>query len=267
MRNQILTSKFAILLLFGTGLFVSSLACNSIPFLAPTATPTATSTPTPTLTPTRTSTPTVTPTFTPSLTPTQSYRDWPVVLSDSFDDDKNDWYVGTTNNEYTKATLSITDGRYLINVTAVKGFFWGLYPSVRNLTDFYLMVEVEKTGTTNSSFGLSFRGEISSGNKYYFGISSDDGSYFFSVLNENDWTSIIDPTSASQIKTQGPNQIAVLAKGSSFTFFINGEMVDEIEDDTLKTGKVGVGFDLGKAGETAQFAFDNFEVRAPKKSS
>jgi hypothetical protein len=43
-------------------LALSALACNSIPFLAPTPTPTATPTSTPTSTPTNTPTPTLTPT-------------------------------------------------------------------------------------------------------------------------------------------------------------------------------------------------------------
>jgi hypothetical protein len=45
-----------------TTLVLSALACNSIPFLAPTPTPTATPTSTPTATPTLTPTPTQTPT-------------------------------------------------------------------------------------------------------------------------------------------------------------------------------------------------------------
>jgi hypothetical protein len=32
----------------------------------------------------------------------------------------------------------------------------------------------------------------------------------------------------------------------------------------LKTGKVGVGLSLAKAGDKMQVAFDNFEVQAPQ---
>jgi hypothetical protein len=257
-----LRTKQASLLIILLVFLLSSLACNSIPFLAPVATPTATSTPTPTLTPTRTSTPTVTRTFTPSLTPTQSYLDWPVVLSDSFDDNSHNWYVGSHDDEFLQGVISITGGRYLVDVTAVKGFFWPLIPAVKNLTDFYLTVEVEKTGSANPGYGLVFRD--GSGHYYYFAISSDEQSYFFTVFNIDSWNAIIGWTSTSLINAQGSNQLAVLAKGSSFTFFINGEPVDQAEDSTLKTGKVGVGFEMGKAGEQVEIAFDNFEVKAPK---
>jgi hypothetical protein len=262
MRNNGFPSKFTVLLLVVAGLFLSSLACSSIPFLAPTPTPTATSTPTPTETPTRTSTPTVTQTFTPSRTPTQSYLDWPVVLSDSFDDNSNKWYVGKENDDYLKGTVSITDGQYLVDITAVKGVFWSLPPTVRNLSNFYLTVEVEnKTGPANANYGLAFR--INSSDKYYFAIAAETQSYSFTVFSNGEWTTLVDWTSASQINTSGSNQIGVLAKGTSFSFFINGEQVDQIDDNTLKTGKVGVGLSLAKAGDKMELTFDNFEVQAP----
>jgi hypothetical protein len=263
MRMAISKSRWAGIPLAAAGMLLSSLACNSIPFLAPTPTPTATSTSTPTETPTHTNTPTITPTFTPSLTPTQSYLDWPVLLSDSFDDNTNDWYEGTSEDEYLKGVVSITEGQYLVDVTAAKGFFWWLHPGVRNLSDFYLTVDVEKkTGSATSNYGLVFR--IGSGNKYYFYISAESQDYSFFVLANDEWSMIINSTSSPRIEMQGPNQVAVLAKGSNFTFFINGEMVDQIEDGTLTSGKVGVGLELSNAGDQMEVAFDNFEVRAPK---
>jgi hypothetical protein len=244
-------------------LVLASLGCNSIPFLAPTPTATATSTPTPTETPTRTSTPTVTQTFTPSLTPTQSYLDWPVVLSDPFDDGTHGWYEGSDNDEFLKGTVKISDGRYLVDITAVQPVFWALTPTIRNFSDFYLTVDVEKiTGPSSSDYGLVFR--INSDNKYYFAVAAESQEYHLAVLNNNEWTTIITWTSSSQINTSGPNKIGVLAKGASFTFFVNGEMVDQVDDSAIKIGKMGVGFSLYKAADKIQLAFDNFEVRAPK---
>jgi hypothetical protein len=265
MPSKSFPSKYAVLLFAGVGLFLASLACSSIPFLAPSPTPTATTTPTPTETSTPTITPTVTPTFTPSLTPTQSYLDWPVVLSDSFGDNSNGWYVGTVNNEYLRDVVSITGGRYVVDATAYKSVFSRLFARTRVLSDFYLIVEAEKTGTINSDFGLVFRDN--STDQYYFAISSDEQSYSLDLYDAGEWKNLIDWRSTSQIKTAGPNQIAVLALGSSFTLFINGETVDQFSDSTLKAGKVGFGFSLAKAGDKAVFGFDNFEVRAPKKNA
>jgi hypothetical protein len=262
MRSDTLKKRWFPILAVAAGLFLPSLACSSIPFLAPTPTPTATSTPTPTKTPTPTETPTITPTFTPSMTPTQSYLDWPVVLADSFDDNTNNWFVGPSNDEFANSVFSITDGQYLVDMTALKGFFWWLTPSVKNLNNFYVTVEVEnKTGPVSSDYGLVCR--LSSRNKYYFAIAAEYQEYSFMVLNNNQWTTIIDWTSSNLITASGSNQVSVLAKGTSFTFFINGEMVNQAEDSTLKSGKVGIAVELAKAGDTALIAFDNFQVQAP----
>ena len=262
MRSDILKKRWFPILAVAAGLFLSSLGCSSIPFLAPTPTPTATSTPTPTDTPTPTETPTITPTFTPSMTPTQSYLDWPVVLTDSFDDNTNNWFEGPSNDEFANSVVSITDGQYLMDITALKGVFWALTPTMKNLNNFYAAVEVEnKTGPASSDYGLAFR--VGSGNKYYFAIAAESQVFSFMVLNNSQWTTIIDRADSSQINTTGSNQIGVLAKGTSFTFFINGEQVNQTDDSSLKSGKVGVAMELLKAGDTAQIAFDNFEVRAP----
>ncbi len=261
MRSDNLKKRCLPILAVAAGLILSSLACNSI--FPPTPTPTPTSTPTPTNTPTPTKTPTITPTFTPSMTPTQSYLDWPVVLTDTFDDNSNSWFEGQHSDDYLNANVSITDGQYLVDITANKGVFWALNPIVRNLSDFYLTVDVEvKTGPASSDQGLSFR--IASDNKYYFAIAAEDQTYSFQVLKNGSWSTLINWTDSSQIKTSGANTVAVLAKGTSFTFFINGEQVDQFDDSTLKSGKVGVGLSLSTAGDKAQIAFDNFEVSAPK---
>jgi len=196
------------------------------------------------------------------MTPTQSYLDWPVVLTDSFDDNTNSWFVGPSNDTFANSSVSITDGQYLVDITALQGVFWALTPTVKNLNNFYVTVEVEnKTGPASSDYGLACR--ISSGNKYYFAIAAEDQVYSFMVLNNSQWTTIVDWTDSSQINTTGSNQIGVLAKGTSFSFFINGELVDQTDDSTLKSGKVGVAVELAKAGDTAQIAFDNFQVQAP----
>ncbi len=193
MRNDTLKKRCIPILAVAAGLILASLSCTSI--MPPTPTPTPTATSTPTDTPTPTNTPTITPTFTPSLTPTQSYTDWPVVLSDSFDDNTNNWYEGSSTDDYTKSVVSITDGQYLIDVTAIKPFFWALYPNVRNLSNFYLTADVQNiTGPASADYGVAFR--FASNNKYYFAIAAQDQMYGFMVLNNGNWSTIIDWTNS-----------------------------------------------------------------------
>jgi hypothetical protein len=121
------TYRFPAFMVMLAAAFLSSLACTTIPLLAPTPTPT--STPTATLTPTKT------------IAPTVSYLDWPVVFSDTFNADRGDWLTGPQNNEYVSGDIAIADGKYLFQLTAKKPFFWRLSPQIKQLKNFYLSVE------------------------------------------------------------------------------------------------------------------------------
>jgi hypothetical protein len=232
-------------------------ACSDIPLLAPSATPTSTSTPTTTFTPTATQT------FTPSLTPTQSYLDWRVLLSDSFDDNSRDWPVGEGTYHDEKDVISMTNGQYLIRITAFASGILFLYPDVPSLSNFYLTVEVEeKTGPATTEYGLVFRSDSSE--KYYLSINAQQQVYDLWFWNKYEWNPILDRLPSSRIYQKGTNQIAILAKDSLFTFFINGEEVNRSED-SIETGIVGVGSSYD-AGDQTEIAFDNFEVRVPNIS-
>jgi hypothetical protein len=246
------------------GLFLSSLACSSIPFLAPTATPTPTDTPTPTVTPTVTPTPTATLTPTRTITPTVSYLDWPIVFSDTFDDEYNGWYTGTDSDEYVKSDVSIAGGKYIVKATAKKPFFWWLYADLGILEDFYLSVEVKANkGLEQADYGLWFRG--SDVDFYSFTINATTRQYGLKLFYEDDLTTLIRWSRSQKLDPAGSNQIAVLAQGSQFTLFLNGEEVNSLEDDTLDKGKVGIYIGIWNAGDTLELEFDNFDVTAPKK--
>jgi hypothetical protein len=288
--------KFATLLTIFSIIFLSLPACNSLPFLASTETTTATYTTTPintstraitptyTPTPTNTSTSTITPTLTPSLTPTvtlnvtsplppkTSYLDWPVVLSDTFDNNHNGWPTGPYEDEgkYIVANISISGGKYFIQATQIQGsegMFWGFTPVINNLSDFYVSVDILiKSAPTNSCFGLILRDQ--DGNDYYFAIYVDLQLYTSGKHYKNEWTLFngVYATDSTLINPGRSNQIAILAVGSHFTWLINGEEVETIEDNTLEKLKPGIGFSLGNAGDSAEIEFDNFEVRVPNKN-
>ncbi len=187
------------------------------------------------------------------------------MLSDSFDDTDNGWRVGEYEDEYVKGAVSIADGKYLIDITAKKPFFWWFPPDIENLRDFYLSVEGNMLeGPESVNYGLVFR-DIG-GVDYYFQIRPDTQEFRVSMFDGTRWSTIIDRTFSDQIERHGANQIAVLAQRSHFRFFINGEEVDTAEDDTLANGRVGVGFSVYKAGDKLKLEFDHFEVKAPKKN-
>jgi hypothetical protein len=235
------------------GIYSSSLACSSIPLLAP-----ATSTRTSTFTPT----PTPTVTHTPTITPTDSYRDWPIVISDSFNDNDNNWPDGEFDDDVGEGIRSILDGKYLFDIMVKQPFFWWSAPNMEKVRDFHVSVDANMLeGPADTNYGVIFR--HATGYDYYFQIRMDTQEYMLSMFDGQAWVVLIDRTFSPQIERHGSNRIEVLARGSHFTFFINGWEVDTTEDITLYNGLVGIGYSVPHAGEVLKIEFDHFEVRAP----
>jgi hypothetical protein len=57
--------------------------------------------------------------------------------------------------------------------------------------------------------------------------------------------------------------MAITALESHFYFYINDELVAELEDDRLSSGQVGLLIGLFEEGDEGEWLFSDFEVRAP----
>jgi hypothetical protein len=227
-------------------------ACNKEPSPLPTQTPTNTNT----------ITPTVTAVLTPTMTPTKLYPEWPVVFIETFDDAHRNWIFDTYNSDYCNGYFSLVDGRYLVNITAKKGVVLTLSTFSKLLRSFDVSVEVDKSlGSYNSGYGLILRKTEKF--MYYFEIFEETQQYQFSVVIDDKWKKIIERTTTPFIIPQMTNYIRAMVNGRIFTFFINGKIVNQIEDTTNAAGQVGIGISLQKSNDRMLIAFDNFEVREP----
>jgi hypothetical protein len=243
-------------LLAAAALYGSSLACSSLSSREPT--PTGTPRPTPTERPTATAEP-----VDAQETGPTSPEEWPAVLSDSFDDNANDWLLGDVDDEYITGDVAIADGRLTLDVTAKRSVFWWLTPDVDDFSDVFVSVDAKKIrGAQSADLGLVFR-QADDEHYYYFSIYPPTGEYQLAMFIEGEWTTLIEWAESDLIDSGGPNRLAVLAQGPRITLFVNGEEVDGCEDSTVEEGEVGVGFSLYEEGETLKASFDNFEVRAP----
>jgi hypothetical protein len=91
----------------------------------------------------------------------------------------------------------------------------------------------------------------------------DDGYYEFVGVLEGNWTTLVDWTKTAAIQSGAVNRLEIVAQGSRFTLYINGEYVDEFSDDRLTSGKPALVVGLKEAGDTSVVEFDNFELHAP----
>jgi hypothetical protein len=188
--------------------------------------------------------------------------DWPIVLSDPFGPNVNDWPVGDYSDERVTGNRLVTGGTYRWKTDALDGVIWWSIPDIASVSDFYLTVEARRvSGVMDGQYGVIFR-RADRDNYGLFKI--EDSQYFrFSVRHEGEWDTVIDWTEASAIRPGEVNRLAVIAEGSHFTFYINDEYVGEADDDRLTRGQSGLAIELLDAGDAAIFEFDNFEVRAP----
>jgi hypothetical protein len=299
-RRYIGLSAVAVIVLAGIGFNIFK---SQVPLMeeqltptetsAPIDTPTSTRTKTPTATPTRqrtsTSTPTrtITPSPTANLAATQRAMDsaatketaddliahasrWSLKLSDTFINNNNSWSTSTIINEWGKGEIRVTDGKYRWTYSALKGSGSGyrIWKNTVSLSDFYLAVDGQETGTSaTGALGVVFRNN-EAGDFYYFGINPKSQYYFISLYYDDEWSSLIDITQIDYtnyppIYSDKPNRLSIVARGSQFSFFINDQFAIEVTDDTLSYGPIGLAISGLNANEASVFEFDNFELRTP----
>jgi hypothetical protein len=237
-------------------LFLTSLACSS--FSSPSASPTAK--PTKTLTPVKTAIPSKT--SAPTATEEQNSDNWTVILSETFDSNKHDWYTGVYDGDYIQETVSIEDGKYKWDTLAKDSTMDYGSPDIGSLGDFIVSMEGRQiSGSENAEYGVMFR--ASDEGDYTFGINENTGEFYLVLYFNEDNTFLIDYTTTSAIRQGEPNQLSVTAVGSHFDLFINGEKVGEADDSSVPSGEVAIALYLSDPGDAGVFEFDNFEVSTP----
>jgi hypothetical protein len=187
-------------------------------------------------------------------------------FSDSFDDNSNGWFVDDYRDRFVIGSRSIIDGKYRWEVQAYRPSRFSAVPKVDPVSDFYLIVDAKRvSGAKSSLYGLLFR-RLDRNNFYLFQIT-DDQYFTLELLDQDEWTTLIDWTHTSAIHPGEVNQLAVRGEGSHFEFFINDEFVGQADDAEFSSGGVGLVIGFPNAGDKAAFEFDNFEVGAPPPTS
>jgi len=181
-----------------------------------------------------------------------------------FGSNENDWDVGSLENSYGHAELSIVSGHYewRLEANSEKGMLWWAFPTFHCPNDFYASTDCHLNGGNASATacGLVFR-LIDGGNFYKFAVS--EGQIMNIMLEKNGEIVNLFPWGSTDLVQPGEtNRIAVLAKEAHYQFFINGQLAYELDDDQLTSGSVGLVAD-NWSGEEAEFQFDNFQLYEP----
>ncbi len=183
------------------------------------------------------------PTETPTPTPTAELADTDPARTlgdpdwvDTMDDGDN-WSIGA--DTYSSAVI---DQGYLKLTSKTVYNGWRLtWPY---LTDFYLQAKIQTPDCQGAGhYGLMFRvpNVANSNQGYLFGVSCD-GRYILKIWDNPSMQYLLDWTSSDAIVTgnDAVNTLGVMAKGSSLSFYINGEKVKELTNNAFLEGGFGV---------------------------
>jgi serine/threonine-protein kinase len=188
--------------------------------------------------------------------------DWPLALSDDFSAKGNGWAVGDYSSSLVEGARGISDGVYRWEAEALDDFVWWSIPDVDSVSDLYLAVDAKLSdGVSDAQYGLLLRRFDRS--SYYLFLVSDDQRFRFSRRSEDGWTTLLEWTETTAVRSGEVNRLEAVAIESQFSFYINGQFVGEYSDSQFSSGVVAVVVGLGDTGDTSVVEFDNFELRVP----
>jgi hypothetical protein len=132
-------------------------------------------------------------------------------------------------------------------------------------TDFIMEVDATQvSGPDNNAYGIILRYGLESDEFYSFMISGD-GYYAYAVdgANHSDPEFLTEWAESSAIK-QGAqtNHLKVVAVGPSMKYYVNDQLLGEVQDSRFSKGTVG--FIAGTVGEgNLRVSFDNLKLLKP----
>lgn len=181
------------------------------------------------------------PTATLAPTPTLSSSDPRAALgeptfTDSFDDYDN-WSF--SDDEHTGMTVN--DGR--LEMVAFNPDFWeGWTITWVSGVDFYAeMTAAPQNCSGADRYGILFRAANDASEGYLFGFTCD-GQYSLRIWNGDEFLEVVDWTASPHIKAGAgnTNRVGVLTDSDSIKLYANGNLLQEVHDDTYEEGHVGV---------------------------
>lgn len=232
--------KHTRMILFSLLLLTTMLACSVVSNLMATTTPVPTVTPIPTIT------------AMPSI-PSPS-----VFFEDS----------EFTNSCSTESTSDVErfveNGQFHMLVKTPKYLGWTECTKVE-FSDLILEVDATQVaGSNNNMYGAIFRYGLEDDEFYVFAINGE-GSYTLTIdgVEHTEPEIIVDWTAASAIhQGQQTNSIKVVAIGGKIQYYINDQLLGEVQNERLTSGTIG--FFAGSIDEGGiHVSFDNLKISKP----
>ncbi|GAB4413227.1 MAG: hypothetical protein Fur0044_07590 [Anaerolineae bacterium] len=195
----------------------------------------------------------------------------PDFADELFADDFSDPASGLISDESEQAWgrgYYTAAGQYRFDLKPAPGAIYDYYPDQTLPADFLLQATASFTGAIDNAYGLIFR--VQTGEErddfYTFRISGD-GFYTIEKTEDDELLPLIDWTASPLInQTEGEaNVLTIEGQGDTYQFYINGQQVDTISDDTYGEGTFGLMVDNFDEAEPVSFTFDALRVGTPAR--
>src|SRR6266849_1050111 len=181
------------------------------------------------------------------------------VLSDPLTSpSNNNWDQLPASSSAQNGSCAYTGGQYH-SAMPQKGFFQPCFAEAPTFGNFAFQVQM--TITQGEEGGIIFRADPVNSKFYLFRISQS-GAYDLYLYVDNQGTHAKNLLSnSSTLIKQGQNQtntMTVVARGSNIFFYINGQYLDSVSNNTFGSGKIGV---FGESNtNSTDIAFSNVQV-------
>lgn len=186
---------------------------------------------------------------------------WPVVFTETFDNNDHNWPIEPDEGELVNMSFAIDGGVYRMSAETYESFIYWACPDGTEVGDFYLSLEARRISDfSGGNFGVTF-GFASEENYFLFRVD-DSGWYTLEHLQEGAWITLLPWTETTLLVLDDWNTIEMIAQGENLTFFINHEFAASAQVGFF-LGSVGIVVGLYDPGAQASFEFDNFVLQAP----
>ena len=191
---------------------------------------------------------------------------WDVIISDSFSSNENGWPNWSNSNDgCSVSSMNIQSGVLLWNIEALDrnscGYVYN--PALPSVSDFDASYDMKRmSGIGEADFGIGFR-IINADNYYTFFINDTTQSFTIRRILNNSWSTLADWKYNSAIISNEYNHLAVSARGSTFTFYINDMLAYTMNDSGIASGYIGVVAEVTNGGNIS-VTYDNFVLHGIK---
>jgi hypothetical protein len=190
-----------------------------------------------------------------------------LLFADGFDDNANQWPIGEVKGAYWNGSRDLEDGTFIWDGVSEMDMYSYVYPDREELLEQVANVQVStKVRLTEPDmdgyFGLMIREyETETTNEFYaFALDASGEWYTFWLYTNDEWISLIDWTEID-VDLSEWTQMTVQAVGSHFSLFINGSLIDEVDDGTIASGVNGMLVGVHESDKKIKVQYDDYVVR------